>query len=64
MRTIVTEALIIALETVMVLAIVAVLGVPAGKGPKADGERGSAGLPAGKGPKAWRARVLRQVIVL
>lgn len=44
MRKIVAEALIIALETVMVLAIVAVLGVPAGKGPKADGERGSAGF--------------------
>ena len=44
MRKFLAEALIIALETVLVLAIVAVLGVPAGKGPKADGERGSAGF--------------------
>lgn len=44
MRNIVAEALIITLETALVLAIVAVLGVPAGKGPRADGERGSAGF--------------------
>ena len=43
MRKILAEALIIALETGLVLAIVAALGVPAGKGPKAAGVSRSAG---------------------
>lgn len=43
MRKILAEALIITLETALVLAIVAALGVPAGKRPKAAAVSGSAG---------------------
>ena len=40
MRKILAEALIITLETGLVLAIVAALGVPGGKSPKATAVRG------------------------
>lgn len=44
MRKILAEALIITLETGLVLAIVAALGVPGGKSPKATAVSRSSGI--------------------